>query len=402
MYDAIVVGAGPAGNVAAHRMAEKGYSVAVLDWREKLGDKLCTGIIGSDCLQRFPPSQQDIHREASSATVFAPSGKTHKIAREKPQAYILDRVAFVERLAKRAQEAGASFSLGERVDQVHIRKSGVVVTAGSGNGVRRFEAKILVVASGFSSPLLQMVGLDDGGRMEHMVGCQSEVIADHIEDTEVYLGDPIAPGSFGWVVPLSGENALVGLVSRSRLNGHMGTFLSALQQRGKVKSMIKQPKRWGIPVKPLPRTYSDRVLVVGDAAGFVKPTTGGGIYYSLLSGEMAAETAHKSFLSDDFSRRTLRHYETHWKSVFGRELRVGYYARRLYEALGDDQREYLLDAFVTSKALDDLVSAGDFAFDWHSGPILKAIGHKELGKVIRSFGPAVAPFLSRLNGSKPG
>ena len=402
MYDVIVAGSGPAGSIAACRMAESGHKVVVVDWREKLGDKLCTGIVGRQCLERFPANSSDIHHEACSATLVAPSGKSHTIAKDEPQAYIIDRVAFVAALAGRAQEAGASLRLGERVEGIQVDDAGVTVRTTSGTGSGVYEAKALVIATGFSTPLLKMVGLEELGPEGHMVGSQVEVAASHVENTEIHLGEAVAPGSFGWVVPLSGDHALVGMVSRGRLNGHMGAFLSAMQRRGKAGAAVNQPRRWGIPIKPLPRTYADRVLVVGDAAGFVKPTTGGGIYYALLSGEIAAQTVHDAFLADDFSGRSMKRYESAWKSVFGRELRIGYYARRLYESLGDDQIEYLLDAFVASDMLDDLVSNGDLAFDWHSGPILKAVGHHELGRVIRSFGPVVAPFLSRLNGSRPG
>jgi flavin-dependent dehydrogenase len=228
------------------------------------------------------------------------------------------------------------------------------------------------------------------------------VVAGQLEDTEVYLGDGVAPGSFGWLVPLSGGHALAGLASRHKLNGHMSSFLSGLQQQGKVKSMAGEPRRWSIPIRPLSRTYADRVLVSGDAAGFVKPTTGGGIYYALISGEIAASAVDRAVSADDFSERALKEYETEWKAVFGKELRIGYYARRLYETLSDGQVEYLVSEFLKTNTQKELLSASEFAFDWHSGLILKAIGHRELGKVIRSFGAIVTPFLSRLSGSRPG
>ena len=67
----IVAGAGPAGNVAALRLSEMGHRVAVVDWRESLGDKLCTGIVGRECVERYPPDKADIWREAQSATIVA-------------------------------------------------------------------------------------------------------------------------------------------------------------------------------------------------------------------------------------------------------------------------------------------------------------------------------------------
>ena len=402
MHDVIVVGAGPAGNIAARRLSGEGYDVLVLDWRENLGDKLCTGIVGRECVERYPPDEADIYREAHSAAVIAPSGKSHRIVKDEPQAYIINRVAFVASLAKRAADAGASYRLGEKVVDVRCGDEGVAVRTLVGGETRSYRARVVIIASGFSSSLLGMVGLANGAHTGHMVGCQAQVVADHLDDTEVYLGDAIAPGAFGWLVPLSGSRALVGLVSRQKLNGHMSGFLDALQQQGKVRSVTERPKRWGIPIKPLPRTFDNRVVVVGDAAGFAKPTTGGGIYYGLLSGEIAAEAIHRALAANDLSARGLRPYEDGWKSSFGRELRIGYYARLLYEALGDDQIDSLLNKFFSRPVEQEFMSSRELRFDWHSGVILKAVRHRELGKIVGSLGAVVAPLLSRLSESRSG
>ena len=399
MYDVIVAGAGPGGNVASLRLSQMGHRVAVLDWRESLGDKLCTGIVGRECVQRYPPDEADVWVEARSATVVAPSGKRHRIVKEEPQAYVVNRVAYVTSMARRASEAGADYILGEKVVDIQRSGTGVSVRTRSGVAGRRYDASLLIIASGFGSPLVGRVGLGNGASPEYMVGCQAEVEIDGMGDTEVYLGDAVAPGSFGWLVPFSESRALVGLLSRRKLNGHMDSLLSSLRRAGRVRSVVKEPRRWGIPIKPLAKTYGDRVLVVGDAAGFVKPTTGGGIYYALLSGEAAAEAAHGAIAAGDYSARRMKLFEDSWQDTFGRELRIGYYARRMYEALGDSQIERLLNGFTAAHVRRELISSREFSFDWHSGLILKAMGHRELGKVVRSFGPVVAPFLSRLGRS---
>lgn len=395
MHDVIVVGAGPAGSIAASTLAQAGHGVAVLDWRTNLGDKLCTGIIGAECRKRFPPLDEHIHRGAKSVTIVSPNGRRYNIARDETQGFIIDRVAYVASLAQNASEAGAEFDLGRRVTSIEVAGDGVTVLASGAGGHTSHRARLLIIASGFGSPLLGMVGLRDHGNQPHMVGSQAEVIANDLQDTEVYLGQAIAPGSFGWLVPVAGSRALVGLVSRQELNGHMDRFISTLQQDGKVGEIFKQPKRWGIPLKPLARTYGDRVLVAGDAAGMAKPTTGGGIYYALLSGELAAETAAEALAAGDLSARQLRAYEKRWKALFGKEMRVGYMARMLFESLGDSQLDRLLDALVSCESRDGIIS-GEFSFDWHSKLILRAINHRDLGGLIRSFGPAVVPFLSRM------
>ncbi|MCH7653862.1 MAG: NAD(P)/FAD-dependent oxidoreductase [Chloroflexi bacterium] len=396
MHDVIVMGAGPAGNMTALRLAELGHEVLVLDWRETLGDKLCTGIIGNECAAYFPPDDAHIYHEARSATIVSPKGRRLRVEKASAQALIVDRVAYVGSVADRAREAGAEFVLGARVTGVDISSDGVTVRTEASAGVRSHRGKMAVVAGGFNSPLVRMTGLGSDGPQDFMIGSQAEVEAPDLRETEVYLGNEVSPKSFAWLVPVSEGRALVGLVSRERLNGHADSFLESLRRQSKIGKLIKGPRSWGIPVKPLPRTYGDRVLVTGDAAGLVKPTTGGGIYYSFISGDAAAQTADEAIEADDFSSRRLRGYEKRWKSVFGNELQIGYHARAFYESLSDDQIERMFGEFLDKDALNDVINSDDFSFDWHGKAILKVLRHSSLLQVVKSLGPAAAPFLARV------
>lgn len=402
LYDAIVVGAGPAGNIAALRLSQQGHRVAVVDWRHDIGDKLCTGIVGVECVRRFPPDDHHVIREAKGATIVSPSGRRYHIEREEPQAFIIDRVAYVGALARKAVAAGAELVLGFRVNQVDVTDTAVTVSAGGRNDRGRLSARLLLLTSGFGSPLVKAVGLQNGKNGDYMAGVQAEVVVNggSVNDAEVYLGERVAPGSFGWLVPLDGSRALVGIISRQKLNGHMDGFLTGLRAQGRIREMTKGPSNWGVPIRPAQRTYTDRVLVAGDAAGHVKPTTGGGIYYALLSGELAGETAADALASGDLSAGRLRLYERRWKSLFGRELTIDYYARLLYESLQDEQIDRLLAEIWDSGLKDELIDPPDFSFDWHGRVILKALKHRRLGAVLRSFGPLAGPFVSRLTRAK--
>ena len=399
MHDVIVAGAGPAGNMAAMRLAEAGRDVLVLDWRHRIGDKLCTGIIGRECFDRFRPEPETIFHEARSARVFSPSGASYRFQRDRPEAYVIDRVAFVASLSRRAEHAGASYVLGGKVVGISTNGRGVNVETAGPNGSRTHSARALVIASGFGTPLLKMVGLSGGDSLQHMIGCQAKVTAPGLVETEVYLGSALAPGSFAWLVPLRGPTALAGMVSQERGGGHMDRFLDMLREGGRIDSVADQPRRWGIPIEPLPKTFGDRVVVAGDAAGLAKPTTGGGIYYSLLSGEIAAEVMSDALTADDLSAEALAAYESRWRGVFGAELDVGYLARKAFEYLDDRQIDALLDTLVSRGVHRDVVASSEFAFDWHSRMILKAVGHRRMAGFLRTFGDGLTPLLTRLSGS---
>ena len=397
MHDAIVAGAGPAGNMAALRLAEAGRDVLVLDWRHNVGDKLCTGIIGRECFERFRPDPATVFHEARSARVFSPAGASYRFERDRPEAYVIDRVAFVASLSRRAMEAGASYVLGGKVAGISATGCGVDVETASPDGNRKYSARAIVVASGFGSPLLKMAGLGDGASLQYMIGCQAKVSAPGLVETEVYLGNDIAPGSFAWLVPLRGSMALAGMVSRERNGGRMDRFLDLLRDGGRIDSALEQPRRWGIPIEPLPRTFGDRVLAAGDAAGLAKPTTGGGIYYSLLSGEIAAEVMGDALAADDLSAERLSGYERRWKGIFGAEMDVGYLARQAFEYLDDGQIDALIEALVSRGVDRDVVASSEFAFDWHSRMILKAVRHRRMAGFLRGFGQGLTPLLARLS-----
>ena len=395
MYDAIVIGAGPAGNITALELARRGHSVAVLDWRVNIGDKLCTGIIGRECVELFPPAPEHIHCEARAATIVSPLGRRYRVARGETQAYIVDRPAYISSVAESATQAGAEYILNSRVTDIRITDERAKITARADGATAEYDCRIIILTSGFGSPLLRMAGIDSGKSEEYLVGCQVEATAPGLTETEVYLGDGTAQSSFAWLVPLSDSRALVGMAPRRRVDGQMDGFIDRLKSEGRIADITAKPQTWGIPIRPVSPSYADRTLVAGDAAGLVKPTTGGGIYYAFISGRLAAEAAQAAIASGRYAAKDLQDYERNWRKVFGRELRIGHYTRMLYETLSDEQIERLAREFLSDGALDAYIG-DDVAFDWHGKVILKALRHASIRRVLTTLGPSAAPFVARL------
>jgi flavin-dependent dehydrogenase len=141
-----------------------------------------------------------------------------------------------------------------------------------------------------------------------------------------------------------------------------------------------------LPLGPLERTFGSRVLAIGDAAGLVKPTTGGGIYYSLLSASWAAETVARAFGRGDFSERTLAAYEELWQARLGRELRVGVWFRRLAERLTPGDLDALTELAITDGVMP--VVRRTARFNWHRRMILRTLRHPGVLQIVlrRLFG----------------
>ncbi|MFQ5987951.1 MAG: hypothetical protein ACE5H6_03780, partial [Dehalococcoidia bacterium] len=201
---------------------------------------------------------------------------------------------------------------------------------------------------------------------------------------EVYFDQGVAPGFFAWFVPTTEGRALVGLFSRRKLDTNLRNLLESLFRQGKIGTPEVGISYGGIPLRPLPKTYLGRVIVVGDAAGQVKPTTGGGIHYGLLCAEVAVDTLHRALASDRFSERLFSRYQKEWKQRIGRELTIGYFARRLYERLTNHQIDKIFDIIESRGIHQSLLQSPDLSFDWHGDIIVE--GLKRLAPWRRLFG----------------
>ena len=140
-----------------------------------------------------------------------------------------------------------------------------------------------------------------------------------------------------------------------------------------------------MPLRPMARTFGERMLAVGDVAGQVKPTTGGGIYYALLASEIASETLHESLKADDLSASRLSEYEKDWKSVLSQEMEIGYSARILFEGMKDNQVDFVMHALTRNGIYKELVESRLLSFDWHSGIITRMMGQPVLRKALGLF-----------------
>ena len=381
MYDVVVIGGGPVGSYVAYKLAAMGYGVVVVEQKERLGEPVCcTGIIGRECVSSFAIDDGVILRRANSARLFSPSGKLLNLWRQETQASIVDRSTFDMAMVSRAQGKGAEYVLNSPVKGIEVRDNRVRVEAARQREGLNFEARAVVIATGFGSPLVEGLGLGKVG--DFIMGAQADVETTGVDEIEVYFGQEIAPGFFAWLVPTSPQRALVGLLSRRSPGLYLRKLMSSLQAQGKIASVEVKPCYRGIPLKPLARTYSERLMVVGTAAGQVKPTTGGGIYYGLLCAEIAANNLHQALKTNALSAKSLANYGRDWRRKLGQELKIDYWARKFYERLSDRQIDGIFD-IIKSNGIDDaLLKADDLSFDWHGKVVLRLIGHSVVSKAI--------------------
>lgn len=372
-YDVIVVGAGPSGSYLALQLASRGYNVLVMEKKAVPGeDVCCTGIVSRACLQMLGVPEDLLVKPVSSARVVSPSGNSLALHRDGAIAWVVGRPALDRLLAERAGSAGVSYAFSTRAGEIVVEDTGVTVKAEREGGVKSYHCRVLALASGFGSSLPAKLGL--GRISDFTVGAQAEAWV-NTDEIEVYLDKEIAPGSFAWLVPTGEGKGLVGLMARRQPKQRLSRLLQRLTAEGKIAAAECQPKCAAIPLNPLKRTFGKRVVVVGEAAGQVKPLTGGGIYYGVLCAGIAAEVLDRAFRRGDFSEKTLSSYQRGWQDKLGSELRTSYLLHLLYRRL-DNRQVALFHSLVARYGIADFVHGVEPSyFDYHSQAVFRALRH---------------------------
>ena len=320
MQDVVVIGGGPGGMTAAQRLAAAGWSVTVLEEHDGIGTPVhCTGVLAEDVIRAMNLPPEAVLNPLTSVRFVAPAGHAFDFETATTEAVVIDRVQFDLALSRRAALAGATIKCGHRVTAVDPKADSVEVALANGDTIR---ARAAILACGANYTFQKRLGL--GMPSTFLQSAQMELPADRPGEVEIHFGGEIAPKGFAWTVPVKrsyGTFARIGVMADGDASACFSKMLARVRDRWMVAVPdAPAPRRRMLPLGSLRRTYADRVLAVGDAAGLVKPTTGGGIYYSVVSGEIAAEVLDARLAANDLSAAALRDYERTWRSRFQSEF----------------------------------------------------------------------------------
>jgi digeranylgeranylglycerophospholipid reductase len=345
--DAAVIGGGPCGSFAAYNLARLGFVVTVFEEHHEIGvPSHCPGhlsIKGLKSLGQYPLGKGIIENTFTGANLCSPSGKEFSVHLSSPVTCTVDRASFDRHLAEMAEHAGAHYQLGSRVDSLIVKDGYVKGVAVRQNGnTEEFLARLVIDAEGVSSRLLKQTRLNALDRSMVVNAVQARIRnVKNMESNmvEVFLGNDYAPGFYAWLIPENDDEAKIGLAART---GNPRELLqrfilkhptaSKKLTSAKLSQMVFHPITLG---GPIPKSFSNGFLAVGDAASQVKPTTGGGVIFGMSCAKIAADVASEALRANDVSSRSLRQYQKRWTNVWGFDVKTMLRMRKLLNRMSD-------------------------------------------------------------------
>jgi len=383
MKDLIIVGAGPAGLYTALRTAEEGLDVVVLEEHPEIGVPThCTGIVSAETNRLYKIPEEVVLNRPPSCLVISPGGRVAELEDPGEEIAVLDRAGFDRALAASVVEAGGVVRTSCRVD--HVYNGGRFVEVETDRG-ERLRARALVLGCGVTYRFHPVLGSRLPSPILH--SAQMEFAAAPSEKLEVHVGRDVAPRGFAWLVPFRrGDAAYVkaGVLLWGDARAYLEKFLTRPSIASRLQETTGEIVRRLLPIAPVAKSYADRVVAVGDAAGLTKPVSGGGIFYSLLSAQFAVETLIEALAADDLSAARLSWYEVRWRERLMPEIRTSRRFRELLARLTDREWDRLVAALASDEV--QLLIKRKARFNWH-GPLilsmLKQPGIKSI--LLRSF-----------------
>jgi geranylgeranyl reductase family protein len=355
MYDAVICGAGPSGSTCAKYLADYGLDVAVLEKDTFPRDKPCGGALRPAIIDEFPHVKEGIskipHTKCLRAKMYPPSQKNFMDYNPKKIIlYNIQRKHFDMMLANHTKDAGADLFENETVKKIVPKNGGFALQTSKG---REVQGRVIIGAGGMHDPIATYLRKKEGLPSKWPESHMGLVLVEEFKVDDDYIVEKygtertcyfhLKPDNlYGYAWTFSKENVLnIGYgafwkdMKKVDIRKQFSEYLKFLKKKDLIPINLeaKKPKGAPIPLRgPIKTTYSDNILLIGDAAGFVSPVGGDGIYFGMSSGKIAADTVKEAVKIDSFGKNTLSVYQKKWYNQWGKDLKVlCYFADKIFK-----------------------------------------------------------------------
>lgn len=397
--DVLIVGGGPIGCYTAAQVAKAGHSVLVVEEHNEIGRPIqCGGCITPRVFDLpeadFRAGRGVVINTLRGANAISPSGNTLSFKAPDTRAYVVNRSFFDKAFARLAIKHGAQIAMATRATSAKVEDGGVSVRLKKGDGEEETKrARLIIGADGVQSQVAWWFKLSHPQKLVPSIELQCAGLRLDPESVELFAGEKIAPGFFGWIIPYGADSGLVGL----GLDGKRGIALDYLSKLLKAEWFVKRYGRpqeieyvlSAIPFGMLKRTFGDHVMIVGDAAAQVKQTTGGGLYMGLASAVHCARAANDALEAGEFGASFLRRYQDAWMDDIGKELKHAQVLHRMMAAMSDKQLDLAMEILGDPALKELIVKHGDLDFPSK----LARVALRKSPKLLRLVGPAIKAIL---------
>ena len=357
-YDVVVVGAGPAGSIAARDIAKGGFSVLVVEKKQEIGTpKRCAEGINYDGLKNvgIEPDPAWAKSNIKGVAVYSPKDKRIDLKWDRGMGCVLERKIFEKFLAREAIKAGARY-------MVKTRAKGVIKNNGRISGIIAdfmgdeftVNSRLVIAADGVDSLIAKSAGINTLNKLtDYHSGFQYEMAGLKNYDDNllyIYFGNDVAPKGYVWIFPKGKGTANVGIgilakesSDGKRAKDYLDEFIENHPRIFESASPV-EINAGGVPVSSAVENFvSDNFMIIGDAAQQVNPIHGGGIAIAMDSAKIAAQIAHEALKDNDLSNENLKRYEEIWHNSVGVKMKKLLKLRMALEKLTDDDLELLAD-----------------------------------------------------------
>ncbi|MFW9972935.1 MAG: NAD(P)/FAD-dependent oxidoreductase [Candidatus Odinarchaeota archaeon] len=323
MYDVVISGAGPSGSQCAEVLAKAGYKVALIeknvDWR-----KPCGGAVHSSVVDLYPMLRKLNNPKIRGVVMY--SADYHKLefkGASSEYSIIIDRLKLDNIMREAAVDVGADlFDKYLSFDYAKKNQKKIGIKTKSRKGSKEFHGNLIIVADGMSSKLAIKSGIRSKWKINELaIGNCAIIEGNHQLDLESVYVYFMPYQGYGWIFPLDDKKFNIGVFTfgQDNLKFNIRELYSDFITNPNIKKYVSSSNSkiiWsssysfpaeGVLEKSL---YTDNLMLIGDAGGFVSPISGEGIQTAVISGRIAAETAMKALQDEDYSKAKLKIYRT--------------------------------------------------------------------------------------------